>query len=87
MTLRIGTRRSKLALAQANEVASALDASGVRTELVPITTAGDRGADPASDPDGARSSLATVASIELTEAERLELADESADVTEMLSAG
>ncbi len=52
MTLRIGTRRSKLALAQANEVAGALDASGLRTELVPITTAGDRGADPASDPAG-----------------------------------
>jgi len=50
--LRIGTRRSKLALAQANEVAGALDASGLRTELVPITTAGDRGADPASDPAG-----------------------------------
>jgi hydroxymethylbilane synthase len=52
VTLRIGTRRSKLALAQANEVAGALDASGLRTELVPITTAGDRGADPASDPAG-----------------------------------
>jgi hydroxymethylbilane synthase len=52
VTLRIGTRRSKLALAQANEVAGVLDASGLRTELVPITTAGDRGANPASDPAG-----------------------------------
>jgi hydroxymethylbilane synthase len=52
VTLRIGTRGSKLALAQANEVADALTISGVETEIVPITTSGDRGADPASDPAG-----------------------------------
>ncbi len=52
MTLRIGTRRSKLALAQANEVASALRTRGVQSELVPMTTAGDRGADPSTDPAG-----------------------------------
>ena len=54
MTLRIGTRRSALALAQADEVAAALAAAGSDTELVPITTAGDRGADPATDPAGTK---------------------------------
>jgi hydroxymethylbilane synthase len=52
--LRIGTRRSKLALAQATEVASALAANGVETELVPMTTSGDRGADPSTDPAGVK---------------------------------
>ena len=54
MTLRIGTRGSRLALAQANEVASGLRSTGVETELVPITTSGDRGADPSSDPAGVK---------------------------------
>ena len=35
MTLRIGTRRSRLALAQATEVADTLTAHGVAAELVP----------------------------------------------------
>jgi len=39
--LRIGTRSSPLALAQARLVADALAAHGVKTEFVPITTAGD----------------------------------------------
>ena len=42
MKLRIGTRRSPLALAQATEVADRLIASGVDAELVGITTSGDR---------------------------------------------
>lgn len=42
--LRIGTRRSRLALAQAEEVAALLAATGVRTEIVPMTTSGDEGA-------------------------------------------
>jgi hydroxymethylbilane synthase len=50
--LRIGTRRSRLALAQAAEVAGALAAAGLETELVPMTTSGDRGADPSTDPAG-----------------------------------
>ena len=54
MKLRIGTRGSRLALAQAREVAEALTPLGVATELVAITTAGDRGADPASDPAGVK---------------------------------
>ncbi len=52
MNLRIGTRRSRLALAQANEVADGLRANGHVVELVPIVTSGDRGADPSSDPQG-----------------------------------
>jgi hydroxymethylbilane synthase len=52
--LRIGTRRSPLALAQAREVAEGLDRMGIATELVPITTSGDRGASPASSPAGVK---------------------------------
>jgi hydroxymethylbilane synthase len=52
VSLRIGTRRSRLALAQANEVAARLGASGVATELVPIETSGDRGAPPTASPHG-----------------------------------
>lgn len=52
MNLRIGTRRSRLALAQANEVAARLGASGVASELVPIETSGDRGAPPTASPQG-----------------------------------
>jgi hydroxymethylbilane synthase len=59
VTLRIGTRGSRLALAQANEVASALRSTGVETELVPITTSGDRGADPATDPAGVKGLFVT----------------------------
>ena len=59
MTLRIGTRGSRLALAQANEVAGKLQATGVETELVPITTSGDSGADPTSDPAGVKGLFVT----------------------------
>lgn len=54
MKLRIGTRRSRLALAQANEVAVSLRRHGVETETVPMATSGDRGADPATDPAGSK---------------------------------
>ena len=59
MTLRIGTRRSKLALAQAEEVATELAARGVDSELVPMTTSGDRGGDPYSDPAGVKGLFVT----------------------------
>lgn len=42
MRLRIGTRASPLALAQATGVADALRKTGVETELVPLRTEGDR---------------------------------------------
>jgi hydroxymethylbilane synthase len=41
-TLRIGTRRSALALAQARTIAAALERAGVATTLVEVTTDGDR---------------------------------------------
>ena len=41
-TIRIGTRGSKLALWQAEHVASLLKLEGVETEIVPIETLGDR---------------------------------------------
>lgn len=40
--IRIGTRKSKLALWQANHVADLLDAGGFQPELVPIETKGDK---------------------------------------------
>jgi len=46
MKLRMGTRRSRLALAQAEEVAYHLALLGVEAELVPMVTSGDRGAPP-----------------------------------------
>jgi hydroxymethylbilane synthase len=54
MLLRIGTRGSRLALAQAEEVAEALRERGVETEVVPIVTAGDRGASAAASPQGVK---------------------------------
>ena len=52
MTLRIGTRRSALALAQAREVAELLEVHDVKTELVPMSTSGDRGAQPTGSSAG-----------------------------------
>jgi hydroxymethylbilane synthase len=43
VTLRIGTRRSRLALAQAEEVRRRLADAGRSSEIVPMSTAGDRG--------------------------------------------
>lgn len=54
MPLRIGTRGSRLALAQASEVAALLTEAGVETELVPIVTAGDRGASARESPAGVK---------------------------------
>jgi hydroxymethylbilane synthase len=45
--MRIGTRRSALALAQAELIAALLEGEGqARCEVVPMLTGGDRGADP-----------------------------------------
>jgi hydroxymethylbilane synthase len=44
VTLRIGTRGSRLALAQAAEVIARLAAIGIHAEPVPMVTSGDRGA-------------------------------------------
>jgi hydroxymethylbilane synthase len=50
--LRIATRRSALALAQAEEVASLLSANAFRSEIVPMSTSGDEGADADASPIG-----------------------------------
>ncbi len=50
--LRIGTRRSSLAIAQAEEIAALLLANGVDSELVPMSTSGDEGAGNADSPQG-----------------------------------
>jgi hydroxymethylbilane synthase len=50
--VRLGTRRSRLALAQAEEVALVLRSHGVEVELVPLQTAGDRGAGAGTSPTG-----------------------------------
>ena len=50
--LRIGTRRSALALAQAAEVRRSLAVHDVRVEIVPMTTSGDEGATAAAGPQG-----------------------------------
>ena len=46
--LRVGTRRSTLALAQARSVVELLEAAGSSAVLVPIATGGDAGAGPAT---------------------------------------
>jgi hydroxymethylbilane synthase len=51
-TLRIATRRSALALAQAEEIASLLSTNAFRSEIVPMSTSGDEGASPESSPSG-----------------------------------
>ena len=52
MTLRIGTRRSPLALAQAQEVRRRLGEAGVVAELVPMSTSGDEGVPSRDAPAG-----------------------------------
>jgi hydroxymethylbilane synthase len=75
--LRIGTRGSRLALAQAQEVADLLRDRGHDPEIVPIVTSGDRGASPASSPAGVKGLFVA----EITEAlarDEVELAVHSA---------
>jgi hydroxymethylbilane synthase len=52
VTLRIGTRRSPLALAQADEVRRRLADHGIDAELVPMSTSGDEGAPSQDVPAG-----------------------------------
>lgn len=52
MKLRIGTRRSRLALAQAEEIRRRFADTGVEAELVPMVTSGDRGAPISASPSG-----------------------------------
>jgi hydroxymethylbilane synthase len=50
--LRIGTRRSSLALAQVEEVRRLLAPAGVEIEVVPMSTSGDEGVAVTSSPQG-----------------------------------
>ncbi|MEX1100941.1 MAG: hydroxymethylbilane synthase [Actinomycetota bacterium] len=59
MILRIGTRGSRLALAQAEDVASRLRATGNGGELVPIETSGDRGVPADASPQGLKGLFVT----------------------------
>jgi hydroxymethylbilane synthase len=52
VTLRIGTRRSPLALAQAEEIRGRLTEYGVDSEIVPMSTSGDEGAPSVDAPAG-----------------------------------
>jgi hydroxymethylbilane synthase len=52
VTLRIGTRRSALALAQAEEVRRLLGEHGVTGEIVPMSTSGDDGVRSSEAPGG-----------------------------------
>jgi hydroxymethylbilane synthase len=52
--VRIGTRGSRLALAQAREVSELLAGVGGEPELVTIVTSGDRGASPKESPAGVK---------------------------------
>jgi hydroxymethylbilane synthase len=54
MKVRIGTRRSRLAVAQAEEVAGRLGSQGMEVELVPMSTSGDRGAPADGSPAGVK---------------------------------
>jgi hydroxymethylbilane synthase len=51
-TLRIATRRSALALAQAEEIAALLSANAFRSEIIPMSTSGDDGVTSAESPSG-----------------------------------
>jgi hydroxymethylbilane synthase len=52
VTLRIGTRGSPLALAQAELVRFAIAQTGVEAEIVPMKTSGDAGTDAKASPQG-----------------------------------
>ena len=75
--LRIGTRRSKLAIAQAEEVRYLLAAQGVESELVPMSTSGDEGTSPAGVPGGLKG-LWTDAILDALQEGELDLAVHSA---------
>ena len=51
-TLKIGTRRSRLATVQAEQVQAMLRLQGAEAELVPMATSGDQGGSPSAAPGG-----------------------------------
>jgi hydroxymethylbilane synthase len=77
VTLRIGTRRSPLALAQAEEVRSRLGDVGVTAELVPMSTSGDEGA-PSGDAPAGLKGLFVDAILDALERQEIDVAVHSA---------
>ena len=77
MTLRIGTRRSPLALAQAEEVRRRLGEGGVKAELVPMSTSGDEGA-PSGDAPAGLKGLFVDAILDALERQEIDVAVHSA---------
>ncbi len=78
MKLRIGTRRSRLALAQAGEVATLLSALGVETELVPMVTGGDSGTPAAASSPAGVKGLFVAEIVQALQEGRVDLAVHSA---------
>jgi len=77
VTLRIGTRRSPLALAQAEEVRRRLLEQGVDSEIVPMTTSGDEGA-PSGDAPAGLKGLFVDTILEALERDEIDVAVHSA---------
>lgn len=77
MTLRIGTRRSPLALAQAEEIRLRLSEHGVDSEIVPMSTSGDEGA-PSADAPGGLKGLFVDTILDALEREEIDVAVHSA---------
>ena len=83
MRVRLGTRRSKLALAQAAEVAAALARAGadrgveIDVEIVPVVTSGDRGIQAVASPSGRKGLFVHEIVVALLDA-RIDLAVHSA---------
>ena len=77
MTLRIGTRRSALALAQAEEVRRLLGEHGVTAEIVPMSTSGDEGVR-SSDAPGGLKGLFVDTILEALERDEIDVAVHSA---------
>ena len=75
--LRIGTRRSRLALAQAELVRDLLVSIGAEAEIVPMTTSGDEGTPAETSPQGLKG-LWTDTILDALEAGKLDLAVHSA---------
>ncbi len=76
--LRIGTRRSSLAVAQAQLVAGLLGAQGSATEIVEMSTSGDEGAAPPSGVPGGLKGLWTDTILDALESGEIDVAVHSA---------
>jgi hydroxymethylbilane synthase len=76
--LRIATRRSALALAQADEIARLLSTNAFRSEIVPMSTSGDEGTEPTDDTPAGRKGLWVDRIVEALRSAEVDLAVHSA---------